>query len=127
MSSHPLRVLVVDDERIIADTLTEIFRSQGFDCRAAYDGTAALTAAMNFVPDVLITDIVMPGMDGWEVAERYASLLPACRVILFSGHADPSELEERADRMPQSCEVYPKPISPQIFIERLQMESRMQS
>lgn len=125
VSSHKLRVLVVDDERMIADTLVQIFASQGFESRAAYDGFEALAQAVSFAPDVLITDIVMPGIDGWQLAEQYGRLLPACRVMLFSGHADLIDLEERADLMDRACEVYTKPVSPRVFLDRLQIESQL--
>lgn len=121
---HPLRVLVVDDERNIADSLAQIFRLRGFDSRAAYDGDAAVAAARTFGPDVLITDVVMPGLNGWQVAREYSHLLPGCRVILFSGQAeilDPHEMGSGE----HDFEVYTKPVSPGIFLTRLNAESEL--
>jgi DNA-binding response OmpR family regulator len=123
MTDHPLRVLVVDDERNIADTLAQIFQLQGFDSRAAYDGSAALIAAQTFAPEVLITDVVMPGMSGWDVAMEYARLLPTCRVILFSGYV---EMNGSADAENiGNVEVYTKPVPPRVFISRLRAESEL--
>jgi DNA-binding NtrC family response regulator len=123
MTDHPLRVLVVDDEKNIADSLAQIFRSQGFDSRAAYDGSAALTAAQTFSPEVLITDVVMPGLSGWEVALEYSRLLPTCRVILFSGHSEMHGFEEPVSM--GDFEVYTKPVPPRVFISRLNAESEL--
>ncbi len=125
MSNHPLRVLVVDDEQNIADTLAQIFRMEGYESFAAYNGTAALEAAATFVPDVLIADVVMPGMTGWEVAKRYAVLLPSCRVILFSGHADITAVEEKIGSLAARCDVYTKPVSPRVFLDRLRAEAEL--
>jgi len=125
MADHPLRVLVVDDEKLIADSLAQIFRTRGFDSRAAYNGRSAVEAACTFVPDVLITDVVMPGMSGWDVALEYSHVLPACRVILFSGQADTADLRDQAGALAFEYEVYTKPVPPQIFINRLQIEAEL--
>lgn len=125
MSDHPLRVLVVDDERTIADSLAQIFRSEGFDSHAVYDGDSAVTEASTFVPNVVITDIVMPGLNGWEVALAYSRLLPACRLILFSGHAEILGLPDRAGDASFRYEVYTKPVHPKVFLGRLQIEQEL--
>jgi len=63
-------VLVVDDERVIADTLVAILKARGLSAFAAYDGVQGLEAARVLQPGVIITDIVMPHMNG--IAARYA-------------------------------------------------------
>lgn len=62
------RVLVVDDNRDVADSATELLRIVGFDARACYDGRSALAAIDEFPPDVCLLDLNMPGMDGDELA-----------------------------------------------------------
>ena len=64
------RVLVVDDNRDQADSAAELFRLAGFDARACYDGPSALTLNREFLPDVCLLDLNMPGMDGDELASR---------------------------------------------------------
>ncbi|HWG20660.1 MAG TPA: response regulator [Terracidiphilus sp.] len=122
---NPLRVLVVDDESMIADSLVRIFNGQGFESLAAYNGHAAVAIAVEFAPHVLITDVVMPGMNGFELAIRFSQLLPQCRVILFSGQAETVDLREKAGVEPRRFDIYTKPVSPQIFINRLQMEQNL--
>jgi DNA-binding NtrC family response regulator len=78
------RVLVIDDERIIADTLTEILELHGFEATPLYSGESALEWVENSRPDIVLSDIVMHQVDGVETAVRIRSLHPECRVILFS-------------------------------------------
>src|SRR5881227_60491 len=66
----PLRVLIVDDNRDGADSLLLLLELYGHEARAAYDGDAALRLAGTFCPDVVLLDIGMPGLDGYEVARR---------------------------------------------------------
>lgn len=69
-SSRRLRVLVVDDNIDAAEGLALWFKLKGFEECMAFDGPAALTAAENFHPEVVILDIGLPGLDGFEVARR---------------------------------------------------------
>lgn len=69
-----LRILVIDDDRDTADTLTFILRDEGYVVSSAYTGNEALTVARMFRPDVIIADIAIPGMSGYAVAQavRYS-------------------------------------------------------
>jgi CheY-like chemotaxis protein len=66
----PLRVLIVDDERDTVTTLTAIMRHEGHEVQGAYDGNAALERVEAFDPDVVLVDIAMHGMTGWDVARE---------------------------------------------------------
>jgi DNA-binding NtrC family response regulator len=79
------RVLIVDDEQVIADTLAMILSRSGYVTKVAYSGEQAIEVADVFKPDLLITDAVMSGITGTEAATRIAGFLPSCKVILFSG------------------------------------------
>src|SRR5581483_1994846 len=80
------RVLVVDDERVIADSLAVIPHRNGFTARSAYNGAETIEFADGRRPDVLLSDVVMPGQNGFETARTLLTFLPECRVLLFSGH-----------------------------------------
>jgi DNA-binding response OmpR family regulator len=64
------RVLVVDDNADAADSLAMLLQVRGDDVRVAYDGEEALFAEQEFMPDVLLLDIGMPKLSGYEVARR---------------------------------------------------------
>lgn len=91
---HRPVVLVVDDEHIIADTLAAVLCRSGFAAIAAYDGSSALELAAVIPPELLITDISMPGMNGVQLALAMVHAIPDCKVILFSGHASHADLVE---------------------------------
>ncbi|HET9101103.1 MAG TPA: response regulator [Acidobacteriaceae bacterium] len=80
------KILVVDDEHAVADTLCMIFKKRGFDCRAAYTGLEAVNSANEFCPELLLCDISMPGMSGLEVVSKVTRNCPDCRVVLLTGH-----------------------------------------
>src|SRR5690349_18388881 len=81
------KILVVDDERVIADTLVAILNVSGYSASAAYNGDSALAAIGAAIPDMLISDVCMPGMNGIELAMQVRQRYPQCMVLLFSGHA----------------------------------------
>ena len=77
-------ILVVDDEQRIADTLSLILLSKGYASQPAYDGTTALAVCGERVPDLLLTDVVMPEMNGIELAIAVRREFPNCKVLLSS-------------------------------------------
>ncbi len=112
-------VLVVDDEETVANTTVEILNLAGFCAFVAYDGQMALELAAKFHPDILLTDVVMPGMNGVELAVAISKLLPRTRILLISGQAGTIDLLERARGGGYSFELVAKPIHPLKLIERL--------
>jgi DNA-binding response OmpR family regulator len=85
-SSKP-KVLVIDDDRTLAETLAQILRMHGFTPVALYSGEEALELAERFRPDVVLSDIRMHQLDGIETAKRIRKLHPEVRVILFTASA----------------------------------------
>jgi CheY-like chemotaxis protein len=114
-----MRVLVVDDVPIIADTLADMLAETGFEAFVAYDGESAIARAANLKPDLLISDITMNGLDGIDTALRVRALMPACKVLLCSGQANALTLFQRS-RVEEHClEVLPKPIHPRSLLTRI--------
>lgn len=66
----PVRVLIVDDEPLLADLLAMAMRTEGWEARTAHDGQAALQLVREFRPDVVVLDVMMPRLDGLEVVTR---------------------------------------------------------
>jgi CheY-like chemotaxis protein len=112
-STHCPRVLVVDDEVTIADTIVKILCLSGYDATAAYDGDAALETALLFPPQLLITDVVLPGMNGVELAATIKRVYPDCKILLFSGQASTVDLLAAAHREGHHFTLLNKPIPPQ--------------
>jgi CheY-like chemotaxis protein len=114
-----MKIIVVDDEPIIADTLVDILNGEGYKGFAVSDGKSAIKWAEMLVPDVVITDVIMPGMDGIEAAKGILKLLPNCRIILFSGQAASTSLVEKARAEGFAFELLAKPINPELLLEKL--------
>jgi two-component system chemotaxis response regulator CheY len=68
------RVLVVDDDEAIRDLLDDVLELEGYEARCAADGEAALVAASDWTPDVIVLDLMMPKMDGWQFREAQLAL-----------------------------------------------------
>jgi CheY-like chemotaxis protein len=113
------RVLIVDDEAIIADTLVLILNKSGYEASAAYSGEQALELAPVIDPALLITDVAMDGIDGIETAIRFRSLFPACKVVLFSGQAHAADLLHDARKKGYSFEVLRKPVEPPVLLRHI--------
>ena len=82
------KIYVVDDEPMIATTLVTILRMNGYSARAFTDGEEALASALADTPDLVISDIGMPGMSGIELASYMRSLCPTCKVLLLTGYGN---------------------------------------
>jgi len=113
------KVLVVDDQKIIADTVGEILEGAGFQVMVAYDGWTALETGYRFNPDYVLSDVLMPRMNGVDLAIAIRKMLPATKVLLFSGQAGISEALLAGKRQGFEFELIPKPIHPIKLIERL--------
>lgn len=117
-SSKP-KVLVVDDEHVIADTLAIILNQNGFNASAVYTGVAAVQRAKKEKPDLIISDVIMPDMNGIEAAIQIRQMLPSCKILLFSGQAATADLLEKARLEGHEFEILAKPVHPQDLLTKL--------
>jgi DNA-binding NtrC family response regulator len=113
------KVLIADDEEVIADTLAIILGRAGFEARAVYSGEKAVEAAESFEPEMLITDVVMAGITGIEAAIRVRERLPKCKILLFSGQAATVDLLAEAHSQGYEFEILAKPVHPADLLARL--------
>lgn len=113
------RVLIADDEKVIADTLAMILNHGGFDARAVYTCEKALELAPVFQPDMLISDVLMADLNGVEAAIKMRALLPQIRVFLLSGQAVSAEILANAKANDLGFEVLVKPVHPRDLIAKL--------
>ncbi len=113
------KVLVADDERVIADTLAIILNQSGFDARAVYSGEKALELAETFQPDMLISDVIMADLNGIDAAIRIRGILPKIKILLFSGQAATADLLEKARAEGYEFDILAKPVHPQDLLAKL--------
>jgi len=113
------RVLVADDERVIADTLAMILNQSGFEARAVYSGERAVEMATEFAPDMLISDVIMADLNGIDAAIRIRERLPRIKILLFSGQAATADLLEKARAQGYEFEILAKPVHPQDLLNKL--------
>lgn len=107
-----VRVFIVDDEKVLADTLKAILRNSGYEASAFYNAQSALKQIMAFPPELVISDVMMPGMSGVEMALLISEHCPECRILLFSGQASTADLLEAARTQGYNFDLLTKPIHP---------------
>lgn len=112
------RILIVDDEPAISDTLGLIFRTQHYEVHVRYSAESAIELLAEWRPDLAILDVMLPEMNGIDLAVAIKANYPTCHVLLFSGHANTSMLLEEAGRRGHQFEVLAKPVHPEIMLER---------
>ncbi len=113
------RILVVDDERPIADMLAVILNRNNYEAEAAYGGLQAVEYSRKFCPDLVLTDVVMPDLNGVEAAMQIRKICPDCHILLFSGMATTADLLADARARGESFEMIAKPVHPRYILERL--------
>jgi CheY-like chemotaxis protein len=113
------KILVVDDEKGIADTLVLILNESGFDARAAYDGKTAIREVLASCPEILLSDVLMPGVNGVEAAKLALHHCPDLKVVLFSGQAASLDLVDKAKEAGFPFQLLAKPIEPEDLIAAL--------
>ena len=113
------RVLVADDERVIADTLAIILNQSGFEATAVYSGERAVEMAEILKPDMLISDVIMTDLNGIDAAIKIRAMLPGCKILLFSGQAATADLLEKARAQGHEFEILAKPVHPTDLLAKL--------
>lgn len=116
------RILVVDDEVSIAETLCMILKMSGYAAYSASSGLQAIAKAQEICPDLLLTDVMMPGLNGFETALRIKARCPRCRLLFFSGYAGSPEMLQLSDNLRNRgyyFEVLAKPLHPSIILEKV--------
>jgi DNA-binding NtrC family response regulator len=110
------KILIVDDEVTIADTLALIFSSSGYETRTAYSAEQALEILEVWSPDLAVIDVVLPGMNGIEFAIFLKASYHNCLFLLFSGQPGTSGLLEEAKQKGHLFEILAKPLHPTFML-----------
>lgn len=117
-----LRILLADDEKDFVETLAERLELRGHSVRVVYDGVAALQAAVEDMPDVVVLDLLMPGLPGDEVLRRIKNVQPDLPVLLLTGHAGVDDTGLSPACQAHACLT--KPLSFNSFLEMLESAYR---
>lgn len=107
------RILVVDDDRLVADTLALIFVKSGFEARAVYSADQALESSRVFHPNLLLCDVTMPGRDGLALVCDVTRELPSCRIIMLTGfYSNLNSVREQSNKLARPVGILTKPCQP---------------
>jgi len=112
-------VFVVDDEAVIAETLAIILNQAGFQASAFDRPEKAIAARAGLTPALLISDVMMPGMTGVELAIHFRKAQPECKILLFSGQAATADLLEKARAEGYDFDLLLKPVHPADLLAKL--------
>jgi CheY-like chemotaxis protein len=122
-TQQPTRILLVDDDQIIAETLTIILEREGFPTRSFVNPVEALSAAQLEAPDLVITDVMMPEFSGIELAIRIKKLWPNCKILLLSGQAHTVDLLRTAREQGHNFHLLSKPIHPNELLSQIRSQA----
>jgi DNA-binding response OmpR family regulator len=103
-------VLIVDLDRVIADTLQQIFSSKGYEAKAFYDAESALTASEHWRPNLAILEVILMNMSGLDCAIRLKARYPDCQIILLNAVVADFVIQKALDL---NFEVLSKPVPPE--------------
>ena len=98
-----MKILIIEDEKLLADSIADLLRAKGFQVEAAYDGETGTQYALLGVYDVLILDVMMPGMDGYQVARQVRAKHCATPILMLTARAD---IEDRIDGLNAGADYY---------------------
>ena len=113
-------IFVVDDEPIIASTLALILNSSGFSATAFTNPLEALVAAETQCPDFLISDVMMPQLNGIDMGVQFKVLHPTCRILLFSGQAATADFMDSARKKGHDFKLLTKPVHPKDLLAAIE-------
>jgi len=113
------RVFVVDDEPAIRETLAAILYNEGYAAIPFADGDMALSSAAEESPDLLITEVIMPDMNGVDLAIHFENLYPKCKILLVSGAPAAWDLLASARLRGHDFELLAKPLHPVKLLEKV--------
>ena len=98
-----MKILVIEDEKLLADSIKEMLKRKGFEVEVVYDGESGAEYAELGVYDLLILDVMMPGMDGYQVARQVRSKRCATPILMLTAR---SSLEDRIEGLNAGADYY---------------------
>jgi CheY-like chemotaxis protein len=115
------RVLVVDDDRLVADTLSLIYNANGYECEASYSAAEGFERAKAFLPALMLCDVTMPEESGLQLADRVEESMPNTRVLMLTAYAsNAAQVVAQSRRMRRPLKLLSKPCRPDDLLRESQ-------
>lgn len=112
-------ILIVEDEKVVADSLAQILCSRGYDARIAYSAESALQLVAQFAPSLAILDVMLPKMNGIDLGVILKERFATCHILLFSGQPTVEALMKKAKSEGHEFEIMAKPVHPTVLLEAI--------
>lgn len=116
-NTAPRKILIVDDEAAVANSLKLIFSNRGYEVRAVYSAEQAIEVLAEWQPHLAIVDVMLPQMNGIQLAGILRGNYPECRILLISGHPGTAQLLNEAKEQGGSFEILAKPLHPTFILD----------
>ena len=108
------RILIVDDDKLVADTLNLIFLANGYESEARYSAATGMERARTFSPDMILCDVTMPEETGLQLAEKVNRELPGTRMLMLTAYSsNATKVEAESSRMGKPLKLLSKPCRPE--------------
>jgi CheY-like chemotaxis protein len=115
------RVLVIDDDRLVADTLTMVFLANGYESEAVYSAAEGLARARTFLPGLLLCDISMGEENGLQLADKVHNEMPDCKFLMLTAYASNiAKLEQHISQTQRPLKLLNKPCRPELLLQEAQ-------
>lgn len=115
------KVLVVDDDRLVADTLRMILAANGFQSEACYSAAEALGRARTFDPELMLCDVSMPGQNGLDLAETITREMPNTHVIMLTAYlSSAANVQLERIRSKRPLKLLSKPCPPEVLLKEVE-------
>jgi DNA-binding response OmpR family regulator len=113
------RILIVEDEPVVAETLGKILSASGYETRIAHSAETALEILSVWSPRLAILDVMLPKMNGIDLAVSLKRNLPGCGVLLFSGQPSAEALLQKASEEGHQFQILAKPVHPNVVLRAI--------
>lgn len=114
------RVLVVDDDQLVADTLRMIFALNGFESEVSYSAAEALRKARSFAPELMLCDVTMPGESGLELAAAIHREMPKTHIVMLTAYlSSAASAQLEALRKKRPLKLLNKPCRPEVLLKEV--------
>jgi len=108
------RVLVIDDDKLVADTLNLIFLANGFQSEARYSAAAGMERARSFEPELVLCDVTMPDGNGLDLVEEMTREFPRTQMLMLTGYlSNAATIEAQSSLLGRPLKLLSKPCRPE--------------